>query len=179
MVPKKLAVFYILLYKKVSNFPVPSRHVTNQTLPGREKLFPAQREFGKWLPSLGRENRRPCFTVHLKILQDAINQLIIFYCSSQGEFLQDIGEIIETISGIDHWWIGLSDRSGYKKLPTYNLHFVNFHFELQWWVNYFVIRANDLFFLQNFKIFKTKRKMVEIRNHWYTLFSYSVKFIML
>jgi hypothetical protein len=34
--------------------------------------------------------------------------------SSQAEYLQDVGEIIESISGIDHWWIGLSDIGGYK-----------------------------------------------------------------
>jgi hypothetical protein len=37
--------------KKVTDFPVPSRDVTNQTLPGRE---------------CGRENRYPFFTVQWK-----------------------------------------------------------------------------------------------------------------
>jgi hypothetical protein len=27
----------------------------------------------------------------------------------QGEFLHDLAAIYESITGIDHWWIGLSD----------------------------------------------------------------------
>ncbi len=45
--------------KKVSDFPVPSRDVKCQTLPGREKFnySRAQGEFGKWHPGGGRECR--------------------------------------------------------------------------------------------------------------------------
>jgi hypothetical protein len=44
--------------KKVSNFPLPCGDVTNQTLPGREKLIiPGHGEFGYRHPGWGRENR--------------------------------------------------------------------------------------------------------------------------
>ncbi len=45
--------------KKGIGFPVPSRDVTDHTLPGRESLnysIPMQGEFGKWHPGWGREN---------------------------------------------------------------------------------------------------------------------------
>ncbi len=42
--------------KKVTGFPVPSRDVTKQTLPGREYyIIPVQGEFGWWHPGWGRE----------------------------------------------------------------------------------------------------------------------------
>ncbi len=41
------SVISIYTVKKVSDFPVPSRNVTNQGLPGRENLIiPGQGEFG-------------------------------------------------------------------------------------------------------------------------------------
>jgi hypothetical protein len=52
------------LLKKFTDFPVPSRDVTNQTLPGRDNLIvPGQGEFGWWHPGWGLENRYPFFTV--------------------------------------------------------------------------------------------------------------------
>jgi hypothetical protein len=49
-----------LLNKRKKDFPVPSRYVTNQTLPGREYLnIPGQGEFGQWHPGWGRENCKP------------------------------------------------------------------------------------------------------------------------
>ncbi len=32
----------------------------------------------------------------------------------QGEFLHDLAAIYESITGIDHWWIGLSDVGEHK-----------------------------------------------------------------
>ncbi len=49
--------------KKVSHFPVPSRDVTYQTLPGREKLFPASESLVSEYPGWGREYGLPFFTV--------------------------------------------------------------------------------------------------------------------
>jgi hypothetical protein len=46
------------LKKKVTDFPVPSRDVTSQTLPsGKNLINPGQGEFGYWHPGWGRENR--------------------------------------------------------------------------------------------------------------------------
>jgi hypothetical protein len=47
--------------QKFGDFPVPSRDVTHQSLPGI--IFPRQGEFGKRHPGWGRENRQPFFTV--------------------------------------------------------------------------------------------------------------------
>jgi hypothetical protein len=33
----------------------------------------------------------------------------MFISPRQGEFLHDLAVIYESITGIDHWWIGLSD----------------------------------------------------------------------
>jgi hypothetical protein len=49
------------LEKKFSDFPVPSRNVTNQTFPGLEK-FNYYRPGRVWLVTYG-ENRQPFFSV--------------------------------------------------------------------------------------------------------------------
>jgi hypothetical protein len=42
-------------------------------------------------------------------------QSFIFMCTCrQAEFLHDVGVVLESTSGIDQWWIGLSDMSKYK-----------------------------------------------------------------
>jgi hypothetical protein len=63
----------------------------------------------------------------LKHTPTLTNNLIIysyFIVSSQNELLHFIGEVILSITGIDHWWIGLSDIGENKKLRMYNLHFL-------------------------------------------------------
>jgi hypothetical protein len=59
---KRIAVYTV---KKVIGFPVNSREVTNQTLPGREELNNF-RPGTVWLVTcpLGTENRYPFFTVY-------------------------------------------------------------------------------------------------------------------
>ncbi len=53
--------------KKVVDFPVPSREVTNKiSLAGNNLIFPVQGEFGWWHPGWGQwEIRQPIFTVYL------------------------------------------------------------------------------------------------------------------
>jgi hypothetical protein len=71
----------LILQKKVSDFPIPSQDVTNQTLPDRELfntslIIPGQGMFGSdipagdgkianfWHPGCRGENRKPFFTVY-------------------------------------------------------------------------------------------------------------------
>jgi hypothetical protein len=62
--PLGLAMLSAINYtvKKVSDFPVPIRDVTNQTLPGQE-LFNYSRPGRVWLVGCGRENYNPFFTM--------------------------------------------------------------------------------------------------------------------
>jgi hypothetical protein len=64
----------------------------------------------------------PCFLktkkATLKHSPTLTNNLLIysyFIVSSQAELLHYIGEVILSITGINHWWIGLSDIGEYKK----------------------------------------------------------------
>jgi len=49
------------------------------------------------------------------ILQAKQSRALIIPCTnfSQAEFLNDAALIYESITGIAHWWIGLSDMGGY------------------------------------------------------------------
>jgi hypothetical protein len=78
---------------------------------------------------------------------------LLFYFSSQAEFLQDVGEIIESISGIDHWWIGLSDI-GEQKITNIYLHFL-----LMLSCKNFLLLEQRTFFLQNCRILKQNKNL--------------------
>ncbi len=43
----------------------------------------------------------------------AAKKFITAINSRQAKFLHDVAEIYESTSGIDHWWIGLSDLGKY------------------------------------------------------------------
>jgi hypothetical protein len=38
---------------------------------------------------------------------------MFFSFFSQAEYLQEVASIYESLTGVDHWWIGLSDVGGY------------------------------------------------------------------
>ncbi len=62
--------------KKGYHFPVPSRDVTYQTLPGRELfyfIFPGQVEFGKWHPDWDGK------TANLNLFYSVMNEVATYH----------------------------------------------------------------------------------------------------
>jgi hypothetical protein len=54
----------------------------------------------------------------------AIRQyLLLLFFFSQAEYLHEVATIYESFTGVDHWWIGLSDVGGY-----YNFECIIFFF---------------------------------------------------
>jgi hypothetical protein len=82
----------------------------------------------KGINGVDRRKRRKVTSVALYMNSKLTSTFIVdktMYCYShlyiqymctcrQAEFLHDVGVVLESTSGIDQWWIGLSDMSKYK-----------------------------------------------------------------